>query len=87
MTVLTFGMVRNMKYNGYYFGVNKFIVCFWDKRRDDWREVVEQFTFNTPISEIKQFAKQLKKDYPREMVKVLKETWQGNDWSDYETIN
>jgi hypothetical protein len=75
-----------MKYKGHYFGWKKIIVCFWDEQQNDWTEIVEMFNFKTPIKEIELFCKELKKKYPNETIKAFKETWQGKDWSDYETI-
>jgi len=77
---------NNMIYKGHYFGWKKIIVCFWNNEQDDWTQIIEMFNFKTPLQEIKDYVKRLKKRYPNETIKAFKETWQGKDWSDYETI-
>jgi hypothetical protein len=75
-----------MKYKGSYFGFDKIIVCFWSNKENDWTEVVEMFNIKTPLQQVRTYVDDLKKQYPKETIKALKETWQGKDWSDYETI-
>lgn len=75
-----------MKYYGEYFGVDKYVIVFWNKKDNDFDEIWEEFTLDTSMSELKHYVHLLSQEYPDKDIRVLKETWQGNDWSDYETI-
>lgn len=80
-----------MRYTGdnldNYMGVDKYIVVFWNPRENDYEEVIEMFTLDEEgLQEAKEYTIQARKEYFNRQVKLLKETWQGIGWSDYETI-
>jgi hypothetical protein len=76
-----------MEYNGQYMGVDKILITNWIKKENDYSQVYKTLTIDTRIKDIKIHLSTLKKQYARVNFKVLKETWQGNSWSDYEDIN
>lgn len=80
-------MVLNGDNMGDYMGVNKYIVVFWNKSQNDFEEVLEMFSLDEAgLQEAKAYTLQARKEYTDKVVRLLKETWQGTSFSDYETI-
>lgn len=80
-------MILNGDNMGNYMGVNKYIVVVWNKQEKDYQEVLEMFSLDElGLQEAKAYTLKARKQYSDTEIRLLKETWQGKSWSDYETI-
>lgn len=80
-----------MRYTGdnldNYMGVDKYVVVIWNPQECDYEEVLEMFTLDEEgLQEAKEYTIQARGEYFNRQIRLLKETWQGDSWSDYETV-